>query len=511
MIIKKAYDGIASSNILRIAIGISLLVILLPGLANALGTSPPNYITQWGSNGSGDGQLNFPESVAIDSSGNVYIADSGNNRIQKFSSDGTFITKWGSLGNGTGQFHEPSGIAVDSSGNVYVADFSNDRIQKFSSTGTFITKWGSPGSGDGQFATPYGVAVDSSGNVYVSDENHRIQKFTSTGTFITKWGSVPWGNGDGQFATPIGIAVDYSGNIYVADMENKRVQKFTSTGTFITKWGSAIVNVSDINIDGKFGFVIGIAVDSSGNVYVSDSCGACRGANGSGSNHIQEFSSTGTFITKFGSRGSGDGQFNFNVYSNTIAVDSSGNIYVADTGNNRIQKFGNLAATPQPTFNISGFKINNSNGIGVQGWNITLMNSTMQKSILTSADGSYKFTNLVNGTYNVTEETQVGWTNVSPMPQQVIINGADMPNINFTNSPVPVILVHGLMEYKDPTKDPNAYDWANVMRVGFITQAPSLAVEIFNYEGVNHDINESAKMLEEKIKEVKIKYNSLSS
>ena len=90
------------------------------------------------------------------------------------------MTKWGSSGSGDGQFSSPNGVAVDSSGNVYVADVSNYRIQKFSSSGTFLTKWGSKGSGDGQFHWPDGVAVDSSGNVYVTEtHNNRIQKFIS--------------------------------------------------------------------------------------------------------------------------------------------------------------------------------------------------------------------------------------------------------------------------------------------------------------------------------------------
>jgi len=119
-----------------------------------------------------------PSGVAVDSYGNVYVADTYNHRIQKFSSSGTFITKWGSQGTGDGQFYSPSGVAVDSSGNLYVADTKNHRIQKFNSNGTFITKWGSKGTGDGQFNNPYGVAIDSSGNVYVADsENNRIQKF----------------------------------------------------------------------------------------------------------------------------------------------------------------------------------------------------------------------------------------------------------------------------------------------------------------------------------------------
>jgi PKD repeat protein len=135
------------------------------------------------------------------------------------------ITKWGSYGTGDGQFAAPFGVAVDSSGNVYVADYFIDRIQTFDSNGNFITKWGSYGTGDGQFEYPGGVAVDSSGNVYVGDcWNHRIQKFDSNGNFITKWGS--YGTGDGQFDTPGGVAVDSFGNVYVADYGNNRIQKF---------------------------------------------------------------------------------------------------------------------------------------------------------------------------------------------------------------------------------------------------------------------------------------------
>lgn len=96
-----------------------------------------------------------------------------------------FVTKWGYLADG--QFSNPNGIAVDASGNVYVADSRNERIQKFNSNGTFITKWGSTGSLDGQFLSPMGISVDASGNVYVADTyNERIQKFSSNGEFITK-------------------------------------------------------------------------------------------------------------------------------------------------------------------------------------------------------------------------------------------------------------------------------------------------------------------------------------
>src|SRR3989304_6037290 len=221
------------------------------------------FVTKWGSYGTGDGQFNFPNGLAIDSAENIYVADTSNHRIQKFNSDGTFITQWGSFGSGDGQFKAPWGVAADTSGNIYVADADNHRIQKFDSNGTFITKWGVNGSGDGQFNSPTGVTVDASGNIYVTDYlNNRVQKFDSSGTFITKWGSS--GTGDGQFNFPFGVAVDASGNVYVVDDYNNRIQKFTSIGTFITKWGSFGTG------DGKFDLPPGVAVDASGNAYVTD-------------------------------------------------------------------------------------------------------------------------------------------------------------------------------------------------------------------------------------------------
>ena len=133
----------------------------------------------------------------------------------------------GTFGSDDGQFITPQGVAVDSYGNVYVADWNNDRIQKFDSSGNFLLKWGSFGSGNGEFFGVDGVAVDSSDNVYVSDGNDRIQKFDSNGSFLLEWGT--FGSGDGQFDSPEGVAVDGSGNIYVADTDNHRIQKFSTS------------------------------------------------------------------------------------------------------------------------------------------------------------------------------------------------------------------------------------------------------------------------------------------
>ncbi len=309
---------------IRVVMCLLLVFVLVQGVQAA---ESYGFVTKWGTQGTGDGQFTQPTGVAVDSSGNVYVADTQNFRVQKFSPDGTFLTKWETPG------MTPAGVAVDSSGNVYAIQFSE--IRKFSPTGTLLMTWGSEGNGDGQLYFASGVAVDPSGNVYVTEGgNNRIQKFSSGGTFLTKWGTQ--GTGDGQFQNPFSSAADSSGNVYVADTQNNRIQKFSSGGTFLTKWGG----LGSWSYDGEFSIPTGVAVDSSGNVYVADTL----------NNRIQKFSSTGSFLTKWGSEGSGDGQFS---HPHGVAVDSSGNVYVADTQNNRIQKFAIQAVpqtiTPTPT------------------------------------------------------------------------------------------------------------------------------------------------------------------
>lgn len=156
-----------------------------------LATPPPApaeggyvYLTQWGSFGSGNGQFAYPQGVATDAAGNVYVGDEVNHRIQKFTSAGAYLTQWGWVG-------IPIDVATDAAGNVYVTDYRNNCIQKFTSDGTYLTQWGSYGTGNGQFYYPSSVAIDAAGNVYVVEqENHRIQKF---GPDLTAANAFSWG------------------------------------------------------------------------------------------------------------------------------------------------------------------------------------------------------------------------------------------------------------------------------------------------------------------------------
>lgn len=139
--------------------------------------------------------------------------------------DHFFKGVWGSFGNGDGQFNSPTGIVVDSDGNVFVIDSQNVRIQKFSSKGIFLDKWRSPSTGDDQFDFINDITIDSNNDIYVTDIGNRVIKFSQTGDFIRKWGST--GSGDGQFYGPNGIAVESDDDIYVTDTISNRIQKFT--------------------------------------------------------------------------------------------------------------------------------------------------------------------------------------------------------------------------------------------------------------------------------------------
>lgn len=290
-----------------------------------------SFTRAWGSVGSGDAQFHSPEGLAIGSGGHVYVADYGNGRMQEFTDTGTFVRVFGHrAGTGDGELGSPFDAAVGPGGDVYVADTGNDRIQQFDSSGNFIRQWGTNGTLDGEFSLLQGIAVDSSGHVYAVDSgNNRIQEFSSTGVFIRKWGAnggdgTP-GTGNGEFTGAIDVAVGPSGHVYVAEGPNNRVQEFTDTGVFVRRWGANGGDGTAGSGNGEFQYAYGIATDAAGHVFVADI----------NNNRIQEFTASGAFIRKWGTAGTGPGQFR----PGGVATDSSGNVYVTDEDNDRIQKF----------------------------------------------------------------------------------------------------------------------------------------------------------------------------
>jgi len=313
--------------------------------------------------GSADGthaaaSFGSPAGMAVDSTGNVYVADESNSTLRRVTAAGDVTTLAGTAGlfgntDGTGaaaRFNNPIGVAVDGAGNVYVADQSNYTIRKITAAGDVTTLAGTAGLGGGadgtgaaaRFNNPIGVAIDSAGNVYVADSNNdTLRKITTAGVVTTLAGTAGLsGSGDGmgaaaRFKGPAGVAIDSAGNIYVADQFNDTLRKVTAAGVVTTLAGTAGFSGSadGTGAAARFNNPIGVATDSTGNVYVADS----------GNDTIRKVTAAGVVTTLAGTAGlsgSADGtgaaaRFNF---PRGVAVDSSGNVYVADTGNSLIRK-----------------------------------------------------------------------------------------------------------------------------------------------------------------------------
>ena len=193
-------------------------------------------LCEFATGGTGDGDIMWPASIAVDVDSNVYISDEALNRISVFSKEGEFLAKWGARGSGFSEFDRPAGIVFDGDGNLLVVDGLNSRIQRWTREGRFLESFGKNGTGDGEFDMPWGVAVDGQDNVYVADwRNDRVQKLDPAGRHLATFGSSGGSSGhdDGQLHRPAGVAVDQDGDVYVADWGNERVQVFSPDGDFI--------------------------------------------------------------------------------------------------------------------------------------------------------------------------------------------------------------------------------------------------------------------------------------
>ena len=341
-----------------------------------------------GASGLADGTGNAarffqPHGLAVDANGVVYVADLNNHTIRKITPAGVVTTFAGLAGapgfvNGTGngaRFNSPRGVAVDTAGNVYVADSQNYAIRKITPGGSVsLLAGGTAGSQDttnlttGRFLSPYGVAVDTAGNVYVADVgNNSIRKVSPVGVVSTlagglgptNAGSVDATGSAARFSAPFGVAVDPNGNVYVADRDNYKIRKITPDGVVTSIAG--LTNFISADTDGtgtaaRFAQVVGVAADAAGNVYVVDSTNST----------IRKVTAAGVVTTLAGltrSVGSADGIGSVARFNSPqgIAVDSGGNLYVGDTINHTIRRshfppkfFGqNVPEVYSPSFEAS--------------------------------------------------------------------------------------------------------------------------------------------------------------
>jgi sugar lactone lactonase YvrE len=305
------------------------------------------------SNGRGDqAEFRNPGGLVVDASGNVYVADAGNQQIRVITPGGVDVSTFAgnsTAGNGDGpltaaSFNLPSGITTDVSGNLFIADMGNNRIREITAGQILSTLAGNGTTGfangiasKAEFNSPVGAVADGSGNVYVTDNfNNVIRKITPDGVVSTFAGNGQPGFAEGtgtsaSFNSPAGIAIDNGGNLYIADEYNNRIRKITPDGTVSTLAGNGLLgSVNGSAATAEFDSPLGIAIDASGNLYVS------------AENAIREISPAGMVTTFAGVfwTGSSDGQGTNASFNRPfgIAIDNGGNLYIADEYNNRIRK-----------------------------------------------------------------------------------------------------------------------------------------------------------------------------
>ena len=262
-----------------------------------------NHELLWGERGLGfaRGQSLWPTSVDVDSEEKVYISDEHTSQIFIYDKDGEFLGKWGTAngangergitkGSADGEVNGPSGLAFDKEDNLYIADSLNHRVQKFSYEGKFLGKWGSQGSGEGQFNMPWGITIDKQGDVYVVDwRNDRVQKFSPDGQYLATFSGA--GTGEGELHRPSGVAVDNEGDVYITDWFNDQLKIYDPDGSFLTAfigdaeslspWSQATIDVNpdyekarrrtDLTPEWRFQMPVAVNVDDQGRIMVLES------------------------------------------------------------------------------------------------------------------------------------------------------------------------------------------------------------------------------------------------
>jgi len=287
------------------------------------------------------GQFQRPRGVAVAPDGTLYIADTGNHRIQHLTADGQVLEVWGRYGNlmdggpeaaPPGTFNEPWGIAVGPDGSVYVADTWNHRIQKFDAHGKFLTMWGRFGN-DGNMLSLWGprdVVVDAAGHVFVTDTgNKRIVVYSANGEPLAQFGH--GGAAVGEFSEPVGLALDAEGNLYVADTWNQRVQVFSVSSDWV------FAPLRQWEIYGWFGQSLDnkpyLAVDAEGHVFAGDPEGY----------RVLEFDDQGNLVRWWGQWGAPPEGIGL---VGGLAVDGHGGLWVADAEHGQILHFMPEMAAP---------------------------------------------------------------------------------------------------------------------------------------------------------------------
>jgi DNA-binding beta-propeller fold protein YncE len=281
--------------------------------------------------------LNGPRAIAAGTNEDIYVADSRNHRILHIAADGSLLQEWGTFADNAagnaplGTFNEPWGVAVGPDGSVYVTDTWNHRVQKFTEDGEPVTSWGQYGQplpevpeSQGYFWGPRGIAVDAGGHVFVADTgNKRIVVFDEDGNYITEFGS--GGLDPGQFDEPVGVAAAADGTVFVTDTWNQRVQSFIPSED-----GALYLPLQQWDVSAWFGQSLEnkpfIAVDANKHVFITDPEGY----------RVIEFTDVGEFVRTWGDFGSGPAEIGLAA---AVAVDPDGFVWVTDAGNNRIMRF----------------------------------------------------------------------------------------------------------------------------------------------------------------------------